>query len=147
MKEYSVRGTLMAKLQEHGAWCTPVENAADVGMPDVHILYDARDMWVEIKYARTRPVRESTPLFGKCLKPSQRIWFKRRVDEESAFNTFFFVRSIDEYYLLPGKHWELIETGSEKQLYDTAMWYAPVRQAKWNTLLQWMLESTRQGYR
>lgn len=51
-----------------------VENPAYPGTPDVNFI----EGWVELKWLRSWPVREETPVKLDHFRPEQRAWLRRR---------------------------------------------------------------------
>lgn len=128
MKEANVRHMLIEKFEKQ-ADCCAIENEAGSGIPDLNVCYKGKDFWIEIKYREELPKRISTPALGKALRPSQRIWFKRRIAKE-ATNLFLFIRIDDELFLVHVFNEEILEAVEEANIHtlqSMTCWHGFVR--------------------
>lgn len=141
MKESDVRRMLISKWEEF-ADCTPIENSAGSGIPDLNVSFCHFDFWVEIKYKEELPKRNTTPVVKGLLRPSQKVWMERRLDM-GARNIFFFVRIGDEFFLYHVQNKEMmeaLEVINGEELYQRSIWYTVVRSKdNWKDALSKML--------
>jgi hypothetical protein len=141
MKEADVRKHLIAHLEEFGH-IEPIENIAGTGNPDVNYCFNGYEGWIEVKYARTLPKRENTRVFGKCLKPSQHIWFRKRYGNGYR-RLFIYGRALDTLFLIPGYlHYEFEEM-TWAELHEYCVWKGTPRNSDWLTLHDVLIKSYR----
>jgi hypothetical protein len=137
MKESNVRHHLITNIKEFGH-VEAIENGAGVGNPDVNYCIEGYEGWIEIKYREKWPIRSSTPGIGKCLKPSQPIWFKKRLDA-GAKRIFLYLRIENEFMLLAGERYVDFETLTRQELYDASLWFGETRDCDWQALVRMLI--------
>lgn len=139
MKESDVRRHLITNLSSFGD-IEAIENMVGTGNPDVNYCFNGYEGWIEVKFKREIPKRPTTALFGKCLKPSQHIWFRRRYMAGHR-RIFIYGRADDRLFLLPGyMHYEF-EVMTLSEIEELCVWQGKVRKADWEELAQ-TLETT-----
>lgn len=138
MLESAVRHDLITNLKEFGH-VEAIENSAGTGNPDVNYCIESCEGWIEVKYRREFPKRESTPALGKCFKPTQPIWFKKRLDA-GAKRIFIYARIDEEFFLIPGEYFAYVEGMNLQQLIDASSWRGRVRNRDWMKLIRCLTE-------
>lgn len=129
----AVRRLVVKALRDYGH-AEAIENSAGVGNPDINYCIEGVDGWIECKYRREFPARDSTPALGKCFKPSQPIWFKKRLDA-GAKHLFILPRIEDEFFLIPGEYYSTVEAMNRSELNQTAVWRGESGYLSWKSLV------------
>ena len=108
-----------------GHWTADrIENMVGAGIPDVTYCCKGTDGWLELKYMKNWPKREST-LIKVGLEDSQYAWMRRRLRNRSK-NIFVFVQVGKEYTLIPIidiKTLELIYRGFTEDQWEDIKYY------------------------
>lgn len=102
-------------------WCR-VENMVGVGIPDVnYCLPTGVDGWIEGKFRKDPPARETTPAFTNGgLRDDQIIWIRRRI--EFGGRVHILAQVGDELLLIPGKYATEFNSMSVPYLRLAAVW-------------------------
>lgn len=147
MKESNVRSYVIDKIEKHGGgFAEAIENSAGVGIADISYCIFGKEGWIECKYTRQWPVRNSTPVLGDCLRPSQKIWFRKRLEARSP-RLYIFARVEDSLFLFPGALWEGLPTLTRPDMHTYAWWSCEtLHTAQWGKFIDILrLEYEPQG--
>lgn len=68
------------KLKAAGAYCLKLSLTHESGVPDSWISGKSGNMWIEFKYIKELPKRETT-IIKTCFTELQQLWAKQRVAE------------------------------------------------------------------
>lgn len=91
---------------------TRIESSAGNGVPDVTLGLPGKTIWIELKYTKEWPKRDTTKV-KLPLRPEQKHWIKQR--GMISGNVWVMWRIHDEFYLIPwSKCTELTEVGAER---------------------------------
>lgn len=92
---------------------TRIESSAGNGVPDVTLGLPGKTIWIELKYTKEWPKRETTKL-KMPLRPEQKHWIKQR--GLISGNVWVMWRIEDEFFLMPWKECEkLTEVGATQE--------------------------------
>ena len=91
---------------------TRIESSAGNGVPDVTLGLPGKTIWIELKYTKEWPKRDTTKV-KLPLRPEQKHWIKQR--GMISGNVWVMWRIEDEFFLMPwSKCTELTEVGAER---------------------------------
>lgn len=102
MSEASAWATLRKSIAEYTQDIQRFEDVLSRGIPDTNFCYKGKEIWLEGKYVKALPKRNTTPL-KVGLRPEQEAWLSRR--SKSGGSCFVWVRincpgsSINGWYL------------------------------------------------
>jgi len=77
-----------------------IESCTGNGVPDVACAIKSAHHWIEVKYLKEWPKRETT-LVKLPLRPEQKLWIATR--GELSGNVWVFIRIEDDFFLLTWK--------------------------------------------
>lgn len=77
MSETTLRQYVKKSLDKNGFDVQGHEDKYSVGIPDLSYAKAGADGWIELKYMKNFPVKDSTPI-RVGLRPNQRTWLKKR---------------------------------------------------------------------
>lgn len=115
MAESDQRRKVLRELR--GLHAIPIENKIGAGTPDVN--FSVAGGWIELKWLRHWPKRESTPVRIEHFTQVQRIWLKRRWDR--AGDAWLLLQVRREWLLFTGRiAAEYIGSCTREELYEVA---------------------------
>tara|TARA_R110000772_G_scaffold251753_1_gene366829 strand:- start:481 stop:864 length:384 start_codon:yes stop_codon:yes gene_type:complete len=127
-----MRRTVVSKLSELDA--KSVENSVGPGTPDVNFIGG----WIELKWARAWPKRETTPLRLDHFTIQQRRWLSQR--RKKGGRAFVLLKVAREWFLFDGEiAAESLGQSTRTELYDLAIKAWPTRMA-WTQLVEAITE-------
>jgi len=91
-----------------------VENAFYKGMPDVNYLIEGKEGWIELKYSKEYPKKETTSVRLHHFTKEQRIWHRDRLIKKGRTNILWQIEK--DYYLFCNENIALIGTLTRKQM-------------------------------
>ena len=74
-----------------------IENPFYKGIPDVNYLMNGVEGWIELKYVKSFPKKELTPVSIPHYTKEQKMWYKVRYD--AGGNTAIILQ-VDKYYFI-----------------------------------------------
>ena len=117
MSEQGMRQRVVKALKSLDA--ISVENSVYPGTPDVNYIGG----WIELKWVRSWPKRESTPLRLPHFTPQQRVWLQRR--ERKGGHAFVFLQVANDYLLFDASTAaDLLGETPRHELLEAALWTA-----------------------
>ena len=134
-----MRGTLVSKLKPIHAF--PVENMVRAGVPDVAYTLG----WIELKWARAWPVRDTTPFKVDHWTRAQQRWHMRQWD--CGGTSFVLLQVRQEWLLLTGPNAvEYLGLVPRQNLIDRTILYWD-KGMKWAQLRQFLSDYRNDGLR
>jgi len=116
--EANLRAAVKRALSPYGV-VKRVENAADVGTPDVAYCLKGRAGWLELKHLPAWPVRPATPVRIAHLRPEQVLWLEAWC---AAGGAAFLLLQVATTYLL-------LTAGAARRLYRRELTATELRAA------------------
>ena len=118
MSESGMRGRITQALRELDA--VAVENPAYPGTPDVNFV----EGWIELKWLRNWPVRETSKVPVPHFTPQQRVWLRKR--QAAGGNVFLLLQCKKEWLLFDGDTAaKSIDIATRAELIQRAKLYMP----------------------
>ena len=125
-----MRQTVVKMVKPFGIDPVSVENSVGPGTPDLNYL----DGWLELKWARDWPKRDSTPLRMPHFTIQQRRWLARR--QRAGGRAFVLLKVAREWLLFDGDTaGRILGESTRAELYDRAVAVWPKRMA-WSQLVE-----------
>ena len=98
-----------------------IENAFYKGVPDVNFLIGGIEGWLELKFLKTFPKKENTPVNIPHFTQEQKLWHKERWENHGL--TAMLLQVDDYYFLFVSDKIAIVGHLSKQGLIDNATKY------------------------
>ena len=108
MSEMSAWATLRTKLKAKGAHIQRFEDKLQAGIPDANFCLKGEETWLEGKFLKEYPKRETTKV-KVGVRKEQATWAENRLLAGGVH--YFWIREPDGWRLVEGKHSRSLQHG------------------------------------
>lgn len=98
-----------------------VENPANPGTPDVNVVVQGVERWIELKQVPELPQRSTTPVFTGCLKHEQIVWHLLRHRAQGRSWIIGYVEKEDLIYVISGEYAKEFNSMSRSRLEELTL--------------------------
>ena len=118
MSEAALWNTLRRKLKPYGH-CVRVENAIEVGTPDVNLCVQGTESWIELKHREHWPKRANSIVTVRHFTDDQRRWLANRIRSEGRCGVLLQISNT--YMYLHGRNALYVGRVERARLYELAV--------------------------